>query len=79
MIKEYHRPQTIDDALALLSRPNVRSVLAGGGTTLHRLDGETVEIIDLQALNLNQIEQQGNWVTAPGLVAKILSVNPRCP
>lgn len=63
MIKEYHRPQTIDDALALLSRPNVRSVLAGGGTTLHRLDGETVEIIDLQALNLNQIEQQGNWVT----------------
>ena len=63
MITQYHRPQTIDEALALLSRPNVQNVLAGGGTTLNRLEGEAIEVIDLQSLGLNHIRQQGNWLS----------------
>lgn len=34
MILEYHRPKTIDEALALLERDNPRTVPLGGGTTL---------------------------------------------
>lgn len=63
MITAYHRPQTMDEALSLMTRLNVHSVLAGGGTTLNRLTDETVEVIDLQALKLNQIELSGNLIS----------------
>lgn len=63
MITKYNRPKTIEEALTLLSRPNIKSVLAGGGTTLHRLTGDPVEVIDLQAIELNQIQHQGNWIS----------------
>lgn len=63
MITAYHRPQTIDEALSLMARPSRQSVLAGGGTTLNRLTGETIEVIDLQALQINQIEHLGNLIS----------------
>lgn len=62
MITEYYRPQTLDEALTLLARPGVRSIPAGGGTSLRQLDSEAVEIVDLQALRLNQIERRGNQI-----------------
>ena len=58
MITAYHRPKTLDEALALLIQPN-RTPL-GGGTLLSKPTTDTVEAVDLQSLNLNTIEKQGN-------------------
>jgi len=58
MITAYHRPKTLDEALALLSQPN-RTPL-GGGTLLSHLRADSLEAVDLQALDLNSIKRNGN-------------------
>ena len=58
MITAYHRPTTLDEALALLSQPN-RTPL-GGGTLLSHSKADSVEAVDLQSLNLDIIKKQGN-------------------
>ncbi len=58
MITTYHRPQTLDEALTLLSRPN--TVPLGGGTLLSHRQSDSVEVVDLQALSLNSIKKSGN-------------------
>jgi CO/xanthine dehydrogenase FAD-binding subunit len=58
MITKYHRPQTLDEALALLSQPNTFPL--GGGTLLSHRQSESIEVIDLQALGLNSIKKNGN-------------------
>ena len=51
-IRAYHRPATLDDALALLAQPDV--VPLGGGTVLNGLPASTpAEVVDLQALGLD--------------------------
>lgn len=57
-IDAYHRPQTIAEALQLLTRDGVRSALVAGGTSLvPALDEREIEeVIDLQALGLDSIE-----------------------
>jgi CO/xanthine dehydrogenase FAD-binding subunit len=51
----YHRPASIGDALTLLSEPH-RVAYAGGTTIHHNIDGEPVEVVDLQAIGLGGIE-----------------------
>jgi CO/xanthine dehydrogenase FAD-binding subunit len=58
MITTYHRPKTLDEALTLLSQPN--RVPLGGGTLLSHSRSDSVEVVDLQSLSLNQLEKQGN-------------------
>lgn len=66
MITDYFRPQTLDEALTLLSRPN--TVPLGGGTLLSHptpfdsAQGEPdpVSVVDLQALGLDSINKKGN-------------------
>jgi len=58
MITTYHRPQTLDEALALLARPNTLPL--GGGTLLSKTAVDPVEVVDLQALGLNSINKKGN-------------------
>jgi CO/xanthine dehydrogenase FAD-binding subunit len=53
MITEYHRPQTLEEALRLLSRPDTHPL--GGGTWLNLPHDESFEVVDLQALGLNKI------------------------
>jgi putative selenate reductase FAD-binding subunit len=54
-VSAYWRPVTLDDALALAHRCG--AVLVGGGTEVNAAPpGSPVEIVDLQALGLNQIE-----------------------
>jgi len=60
MIIEYHRPQTLDEALKLLQREGVRTVPIGGGTSLRRILEEDVAAVDLQALSLNTVQARGN-------------------
>ncbi|MGA7193810.1 MAG: FAD binding domain-containing protein [Anaerolineales bacterium] len=58
MITTYHRPQTLDEALTLLSQPNMFPL--GGGTLLSHRQSDSVEVVDLQALGLNSIKKSGN-------------------
>ena len=60
MIKAYHRPRTIEEALELISRATPRTLPLGGGTLLSHGPSEDVEVVDLQALGLNRIEKRGN-------------------
>jgi CO/xanthine dehydrogenase FAD-binding subunit len=57
MITAYHRPQTLDEALRLLSQPNTLPL--GGGTLLSNFKSDPVEAVDLQALGLNAITRKG--------------------
>ena len=58
MITTYHRPKTLDEALTLLTRPNV--VPLGGGTLLSRPTADSIEVVDLQSLGLDSVKQSGN-------------------
>ena len=58
MIFAYHRPQTLSEALTLLSQPNIFPL--GGGTLLSHGQSDPVEVVDLQALGLNMIRKTGN-------------------
>ena len=58
MITTYHRPQTLDEALKLLSRPNTFPL--GGGTLLSQSKTDSVEVVDLQTLGLNSLKKSGN-------------------
>jgi len=58
MITTYHRPQTLDEALALLAQPNTFPL--GGGTQLSQPQANPVSVVDLQALGLDSLRVNGN-------------------
>lgn len=58
MIIAYYRPQTIEEALKLLSAPNSHPL--GGGTVLTRSADESITAVDLQALSLDRLSTSGN-------------------
>jgi putative selenate reductase FAD-binding subunit len=58
MITTYHRPQTLDKALALLNQPNTLPL--GGGTLLSHTTTDSVAVVDLQALGLDSLHAKGN-------------------
>ncbi|MGB8982795.1 MAG: FAD binding domain-containing protein [Anaerolineales bacterium] len=58
MITVYHRPKNLDEALNLLTQPNL--IPLGGGTLLSRPAADPVEVVDLQSLGLNTLKKQGN-------------------
>jgi len=61
MIRAYHRPTTIEAALGLLARTDVTTALLGGGTELLGLPPvQPGEVIDLQALGLDEITAAGD-------------------
>jgi CO/xanthine dehydrogenase FAD-binding subunit len=66
MIIEYHRPERMAEALALLARSQPKSMPLGGGTFLNRPGGEDCAVVDLQALGLDQTGVEGTqvWVGA---------------
>jgi CO/xanthine dehydrogenase FAD-binding subunit len=58
MITDYHRPQSLQEALKLLSAPNTHPL--GGGTVLTHPDAESFAVVDLQALGLDRLHKSGN-------------------
>jgi CO/xanthine dehydrogenase FAD-binding subunit len=60
MILEYHRPKEIEQALALLSREQPRTLPLGGGTVLSQASGPGVAVVDLQLLGLHRISSEGS-------------------
>jgi len=68
MIIEYHRPQTLDEALSLLARSGLKTLPLGGGTLLNRPSDERFAVVDLQALGLNALERRGNSLSLGAMV-----------
>jgi CO/xanthine dehydrogenase FAD-binding subunit len=69
MITTYHRPQTLDEALTLLTQPN--TVPLGGGTLLSHPTTDSVQAVDLQSLGLNSLTKKGNPSTGSGQALEI--------
>jgi len=59
MITEYHRPATLEAALKLLRRKQPETRPLGGGTLLSAPSTESVAVVDLQALKLNNTSLRG--------------------
>lgn len=59
MIIEYHRPETMADALALLARKTPVTLPLGGGTILNRQGGADIAVVDLQSLGLADLIVEG--------------------
>ena len=58
---KYHRPRTLDEALALAAGAD--AVILGGGTTVNARPGRPPSVVvDLQALDLGGIETDGGSV-----------------
>jgi len=60
MIIEYHRPQTVEEALKLIGRKKIPTLPMGGGTVLNRPADLRFAVADLQALGLDRIRKSGN-------------------
>ena len=58
MITQYYRPQTLQEALKLLSQSNTRPL--GGGTILTQSNDSSFSVVDLQAVGLDKVHKNGN-------------------
>ncbi len=57
----YHRPTSLDQALALLDAPGPPRVLLAGGTVVNAAPGiDPIEVVDLQAVGLSGIVENGD-------------------
>ena len=87
MIIEYHRPENLQDALALLNRKEIKTVPLGGGSVINAPSAEKLAVVDLQALRLDQIQAKGsvlfvgatvtlqsllNWQELPEKLAEVI-------
>ncbi len=57
MITQYHRPQTLEEALRLLAQPHTCPL--GGGSRLSREAGPDFAVVDVQDLGLDVISPKG--------------------
>jgi len=60
VITTYHRPTTLSEALALVKKENTYPL--GGGIQLSQFSDDAYEVVDLQALSLNEIVKKGNFL-----------------
>lgn len=56
MIIEYYRPQSLDEASALIARDIPKTYPLGGGTILNQPNLREYAVVDLQDLGLNKID-----------------------
>ena len=73
MIIEYHRPETLQDALALLARSEPVTMPLAGGTALDRSSAQQLAVVDLQALKLDAIRLRRNFLDL-GAMLKLQSL-----
>jgi CO/xanthine dehydrogenase FAD-binding subunit len=62
MILEYLRPNSLNEALQMLTRTEQKTIPLGGGTSISHGLTEPVAVVDLQELPLRQISRQGNFL-----------------
>ena len=78
MITEYYRPGTLEEALKLLSSPNVKPL--GGGTVLSHPGDDSFAVVDLQALGLDKIHKVGDHLEIGATVTlQTLLESPHTP
>jgi CO/xanthine dehydrogenase FAD-binding subunit len=78
MITAYHRPKTLDEALALLTQPDTLPL--GGGTLLSKPTTDSVQAVDLQLLGLNTLTKSGNELQLGAtLTLQALLESEHCP
>lgn len=86
MITAYHRPKTLDEALALLTQPDARPL--GGGTLLSHTStalstsgmADSAVAIDLQLLRLDSLRAGGNtFELGATLTLQSLLESEHCP
>lgn len=69
MIKAYHRPPSLDEALRLLARTGIRTAALSSRSLVDaRLDDGVDEVVDLQAIGLNRVNSEKTQVTIEALV-----------
>ncbi len=70
-LKHYYRPDSVDEVLDLLARPDVPSALLGGGTSLIATAPDDLQsVIDLQAAGLDHLDEKDGRLTA-GATARL--------
>lgn len=62
MIIEYHRPNTLEEALTLLARKEPPTVPMGGGNYLSQMKQPEFAVVDLQSLGLNKVVSEGQYL-----------------
>ncbi len=78
MITTYHRPTTLEEALALLAQPNTYPL--GGGTLLNQKKDADFAVVDLQALGLDKIHKVGEKLEIGAAVTlSLLLESPHIP
>jgi CO/xanthine dehydrogenase FAD-binding subunit len=60
VIVEVVKPDSLEEALELLARPNPKTLPRGGGTVLSAPSEEQFAVVDLAKLGLGSIERKGN-------------------
>lgn len=68
MIKEYFRPESVEEAVQLLSKENGILKPLGGGTYLSRHQKDAFGVVDLQKAGMDQIEARGQRIAAGAMV-----------
>jgi CO/xanthine dehydrogenase FAD-binding subunit len=68
MITEYHRPKTLEEALALLARADRVSIPLAGGSAIPRNTRQPLEVVDLQVLGLNKFQDRANFAGIGAMV-----------
>lgn len=68
MISEYFRPDTLEEAIALLTNPNKDLKPLGGGTKLSRQQMGDFGVVDLQSCSLDKITLDKQRIRAGALV-----------
>lgn len=69
LLKAYHRPATVREALELLARPGINSVvLAGGAKLVPHINELADEAVDLQAVGLDEIMPTDRGVMVGAMV-----------
>jgi CO/xanthine dehydrogenase FAD-binding subunit len=79
-LKEYHRPQSLPEALDLLNRGSIRTIPLAGGTALGTNPSPEIEaVVDLSALSLDYIHA-GQPGLAIGAMTRLstVCVSPEC-
>jgi len=78
MITAYYRPQTLEEALTLLTQPD--TVPLGGGTLLSHGMADSVRAVDLQLLGLDSLTKTGNSLELGAtLTLQALLESEHCP
>lgn len=63
-LREIHHPASIDEAVKLLQRKDVRTVALAGGTSVVGEGGPEIEaVVDLDGLGLDKVERRGEAIT----------------